>query len=736
MNKNAGPSLFSNLRIKLKQGFLFALAILSLTLASQAATNYYMTKAGAGYKTGVDWNNAFAITSLSTVLNSTMVAGDTLYLEGANYGNIVPVINSSGTSTARKSLIGVDRGAGLPLFKGPGASPTNNGQQFTINSGKSYWTIKNIRIESRFMGLVASGGNAGLILDGVSTYDTYHRGMVFTNCDDLLVQNCRAEHYAKMGFFCANSCDRVTFKFCYTNCSGFTRGSAEDIAWRSNAVSPVGFNFHISNDTNPPNTDILLEDCESRNNDEDTATVGDYEQGDGFKCEPSNQNVTLRRCISQDNQDGAYDLKGTGQVLEDCVGLRSREGFKVWFDGTLNNCVAVKNGIGFQIPSTTSVNTIYANHCTFHCGSGQVGINADNAAKTADLKDCIISFDGAAGNYTEGPGTVLMNGTTVRLANTSNTSNSPQYINPILTWDGRGNDFDNQTYGDTKGYHSNMPPIPQSVTMDNTDSTGVAIAGTWTSSTGTAGYYGADYINDGNTGKGSSKYVLFTPSIPADGSYEVFVRWTSGTNRASNVPIDVTHAAGTDSFTANQRFNGGIWNSLGVFTFSRGISGSLKIGTLGTNGYVVADAVKFVPFSPTDLIMDNSDSSGVEIAGTWSSSTVTPGYYGADYINDGNTGKGAGKYVTFTPNVPTAGYYELFARWTAGTNRASNVPIEINHSDGNNSFTVDQRSNGGNWFSLGVYRLEVSQGAYIKIGTTGTDGYVIADACRFLYVSP
>jgi hypothetical protein len=74
----------------------------------------------------------------------------------------------------------------------------------------------------------------------------------------------------------------------------------------------------------------------------------------------------------------------------------------------------------------------------------------------------------------------------------------------------------------------------------------------------------------------------------------VFALWTSGSNRASNVPVDIVSSTGTTTVSIDQRVNGGQWVSLGVHDFAAGTSGSVLIGTAGTSGYVVADAVKFV----------------------------------------------------------------------------------------------------------------------------------------------
>jgi hypothetical protein len=138
------------------------------------------------------------------------------------------------------------------------------------------------------------------------------------------------------------------------------------------------------------------------------------------------------------------------------------------------------------------------------------------------------------------------------------------------------------------------PVVPGEVILDSRAASGVTRAGTWLSSTSVAGYYGSDYEHDNNTAKGVNR-LRFRPSLPSSGSWTVYLRWTAHTNRASNVPVDIEHAGGLTLRTVNQRVNGGQWVSLGAFTFNAGTGGSVLIRTESTDGYVVADAVRFLP---------------------------------------------------------------------------------------------------------------------------------------------
>ncbi|MEV4508858.1 FAD-dependent oxidoreductase [Dactylosporangium sp. NPDC049525] len=131
------------------------------------------------------------------------------------------------------------------------------------------------------------------------------------------------------------------------------------------------------------------------------------------------------------------------------------------------------------------------------------------------------------------------------------------------------------------------------IVIDSRSGSGVTRAGTWLSSTSIGGYYGSDYEHDGNTAKGVNR-LRYTPALPAAGAWTVQLRWTAHANRASNVPVDVVHGGGLSTLSVDQRASGGQWVPLGTFQFTAGSAGSVLIRTEQTDGYVIADAARFV----------------------------------------------------------------------------------------------------------------------------------------------
>ncbi len=95
----------------------------------------------------------------------------------------------------------------------------------------------------------------------------------------------------------------------------------------------------------------------------------------------------------------------------------------------------------------------------------------------------------------------------------------------------------------------------------------------------------------------SQQWARYTPDLPRAGKYEVRLSYSPNSNRATNVPVTITHAGGQTTVSVNQRKPppiGGAFVSLGVFRFEKGKKGSVEISNRGVNGYVVIDAVQWL----------------------------------------------------------------------------------------------------------------------------------------------
>lgn len=130
------------------------------------------------------------------------------------------------------------------------------------------------------------------------------------------------------------------------------------------------------------------------------------------------------------------------------------------------------------------------------------------------------------------------------------------------------------------------------------------------------------------------------------------------------------------------------------------------------------------------------DDSHATVVGEWKPSTYVPRYVGTGYVHDNKEKKG-GKSITFTPELPKAGEYEVRLSYAGGNGRDRRVPVTIRHAQGEASVELDQVAMpqiGGLFQPLGRFRFDAGRQGSVTISTTGTTEYVIADAAQFIPV--
>ena len=156
------------------------------------------------------------------------------------------------------------------------------------------------------------------------------------------------------------------------------------------------------------------------------------------------------------------------------------------------------------------------------------------------------------------------------------------------------------------------------------------------------------------------------------------------------------------------------------------------LGTVATLAVLLGMLPLATPALAAEMIVDNSDGV-VTVKGKWTSTSTTDGFFGPDYLfrtpGDGNSS------VTWPFPDGAAGRYEVFARWSAGPNRATNATYQINSNGSTASVSVNQKTNGGAWQSLGSFDFQPSKGQGVML-TDKADGVVVADAIRFVGSQP
>jgi hypothetical protein len=130
-----------------------------------------------------------------------------------------------------------------------------------------------------------------------------------------------------------------------------------------------------------------------------------------------------------------------------------------------------------------------------------------------------------------------------------------------------------------------------------TNTSGVSASSGWSAGANTGGWPlpNGPYWTDGNSGKGT-KYVKFAPTLAQTGYYDVYLWWVYANNRANNTPVIIKSASSTNTVLVNEQVNCTNWYKIASSNlFNAGSTGSVTISNVNTTGYVVANAVRWVP---------------------------------------------------------------------------------------------------------------------------------------------
>lgn len=149
------------------------------------------------------------------------------------------------------------------------------------------------------------------------------------------------------------------------------------------------------------------------------------------------------------------------------------------------------------------------------------------------------------------------------------------------------------------------------------DEASAELVGDWKESSLSKNRFGDFYIHDDRKGKGV-KRAVFRGALPETGIYEVRIAYPAKANCDQRVPITVEAFDGVHEVVFDQTKKpgiGGLFEPIGRFHFEKGGRVNVIVGTQGTTGYVVVDAVQFISEKDIEresmaLAMANGSASG------------------------------------------------------------------------------------------------------------------------------
>lgn len=244
--------------------------------------------------------------------------------------------------------------------------------------------------------------------------------------------------------------------------------------------------------------------------------------------------------------------------------------------------------------------------------------------------------------------------------------------------------------------------------------------------------------------------IEYAPAVSVSAS-TASISWP--TDHVSDGVVEYGLSTGYGSATANATL---LWyRGVALSGLSPNTTYHYRVRSRGTNN-LTGVSVDYV-FTTTsavvvDIIIDqdpanNIDGSTIGYVGSWTANIVGSAYLGNFRYASGNTNVGSfgtpDRTATFTPNIVTAGSYNVFASWAAsaaGGNRCTNAPFRI-YNGGVTTTRVNQEANGNTFMLLASSKFfPAGTGSYVELGndiTASTGGdIVVADAVKLVYVPP
>ena len=251
--------------------------------------------------------------------------------------------------------------------------------------------------------------------------------------------------------------------------------------------------------------------------------------------------------------------------------------------------------------------------------------------------------------------------------------------------------------------------------------------GVWTIATSAPDKFSSSYKFASTSAGGNTATATFTPLLPIAGNYNVYIWYSEGTNRSTNVPVTTTYQGGSVSTNINQSVPGGQWQLIAANKFFlAGATGFVRIsnGTGETGKVVIADAMEWVYVasqdSPTNGIIpawwanyyfgtNSADGSALGSNGYSLYANYVIGTSPTDptsFLNVTIQPSSPGIQVIFSPMQP-GNVYGLQKRVNLLSPAWTNVPNVAVGQNANGDGVISVTNTAG---AQGFYRLSVRQG--------------------------
>ncbi len=231
--------------------------------------------------------------------------------------------------------------------------------------------------------------------------------------------------------------------------------------------------------------------------------------------------------------------------------------------------------------------------------------------------------------------------------------------------------------------------------VDNADP-GTVLVGGWTSSTTTPPFYAANYSVASTSIGSTTATATFRPTIFAAGRYDLYLYFTSGSNRSTNAPYTLQHNGVNETITFDQSVNGANANGsnwvllTSAKQFASGTNDYVQLGNnaLVSGKVVIADAIKWtysaiqnapaITNQPQSLAINATQSATFSAAASGESLSWTWFKNSSPLSNGGNIiGATTHSLTIFNASQSNAGTYTAVASNVLGTATSSAATLTV-----------------------------------------------------------
>ncbi len=129
-----------------------------------------------------------------------------------------------------------------------------------------------------------------------------------------------------------------------------------------------------------------------------------------------------------------------------------------------------------------------------------------------------------------------------------------------------------------------------------------------------------------------------------------------------------------------------------------------------------------------EIIIDNNMIRFTEKTGSWGEIETEPDK--RYQFNFARNESGNGTFI-FRPWIIEGGQYEISVWYPSSDKYSKTVTVTVKHKNGDDQQIINQKKDGGQWISLGIFEFVPGNQSCVVINASGLKGSVVADAIKF-----